>query len=107
MEDIIIPSFSFYGAYIIITILLTYAIKKIIRYKPFYPYIPCIIGAVISFVSVFFTIGFCADFVNEFMKSAFVISAGAIASYDIVVEKTERYLNRYKEAENVTDETKR
>lgn len=106
MEDIIIPSFSFYGAYIIVTVLLTYAIKKIIRYKPFYPYIPCIIGAIISFISIFFSIGFCADFANEFIRSAFVISAGAIASYDTVVEKAERYLNRYKETQNGSNETK-
>ncbi len=98
MEDIIIPSFSFYSAFIVLTIFVTYAIKKIIRYKPLYPYIPVVIGVLFGFLMAFLSVGFCRDFVLELLKSAFIVSAGAIASYDTIVEKIEKYFSKNKGA---------
>jgi hypothetical protein len=102
--DIVIPNFTFYGAFIIVTCMLTSMMKMLIKWKPIYPFLPIMLAALFGSVYGISTIGFTKDLPLEIFKNIFTIAAGAIMSYDVVIEKIKKYIN--KEQHNDTDETK-
>lgn len=100
MEGLVIPTVGLYGIFVVVTIAITSLLKKIIKYKGVYPYIPIVFATIFGGIVAFFEVGFSAAYFRECLTAIFSIAAGAIASYDVVVEKIERYFNKIKESKD-------
>lgn len=101
-DSIIIPDVSYSIVFIIATVGFTELIKKFWKWKPIYPFIPLFFSIPFGFLQALLQVGFSADFANEMLKAIFTITAGAIASYDIIVKEIKDYIKKAK-GEDVGD----
>lgn len=98
-EGIVIPNVTYYTAFAVVTVVLTEVIKKIIRYKPAWAFLPVIFGVIFGIVTAYLQRGE-GDFAAEAFKAAFCIAGGAIGSYDIIVKKLKDWKSKSEEADN-------